>query len=110
MKVRSPESTLYGQRLTVVLGEDGYLAESDLDGGSGYDGQGVSCLVTFLRGVGGEAWRRDAVAHLTATLGVKERQTTNIIGAAVKAGAISSVLVGREARLVAVDNAEAEAE
>ncbi len=107
VKVRSPESILYGQRLTVVLGEDGYLAESDFEGGSGPDGQGVIRLVAFLRGAGGEAWRKDAVAYLTATLGVKERQTTNIIGAAVRAGAIRSVPVGREARLV-VDDAEAD--
>ncbi len=107
-KVRSPESDLYGQQLTVVLGEDGYLAQSGIDGGSTPDGQGVTRLVAFLRSVGGEAWRQEAVADLMTTHGVQRRQTTNIISSAMDAGVIRSQKFGRQVRLVLADDAELE--
>ena len=104
-KVRSPDSDLYRQRLTIVLNEEGYLAQSDSDGGSPIDGRGVDRLVAYLRSVGGEAWRKDAVADLMATLGVKTRQATNVISSAKRAGVIRSVDMGRQSRLVVVDTA-----
>jgi len=105
-KVRSPESTLYGQRLRVVLGDGGYRAESDFGGDSAPDGHGIAVLVAYLRGVGGEAWRKDVVAHLMSTLDVKERQTTNIITSARTLGVIRSIAVGRQTRLAVVDDPE----
>jgi hypothetical protein len=106
--VRSPESSLIGQQLTAVLQEDGYLAVSGFDDPSAPEGGGIACLTAFLRTVGGEAWRKDAVAHLIARLSVKERQTTNIISSAKNAGEIRSTEVGRQSRLLLVDHSAAE--
>ena len=103
-KVRSPDSTLLNTDLTVRLGEGGYLVDDASRDDVGPDGRGIDCLVGFLRTAGGEAWRSEAVAHLMATLRVKQRQTTNIIGSAKKRNAIRSVEVGRQTRLVLVDD------
>jgi len=97
-KVRSPDSGLLGHQLTIVLQEDGYLAE-DSDNSSTPDGRGIACLVDFLRAAGGEAWRKECVSHLIVALDVKARQTTNIITAAKNAGLIRAVEHGRQARL-----------
>lgn len=107
-KVRSPDSTLQNTSMTVRLGEGGYLVDDAPRDNVGPDGRGIACLVDFLRAAGGVAWRSDAVAHLKATLGVQERQTTNIIGSAKTAGLIQTVPVGRETRLVLVDHTPAE--
>ena len=98
-KVRSPDSDLYGRMLVIRLGDDGYLVDSAALDNIRPDARGVACLTDFLRASGGEAWRKDAVAHLKTVLGVHERQTTNIIGSAVGSGLVLSTKVGREVRL-----------
>ena len=98
-KIRSPDSDLQDTRLTVRLGDGGYLVDDAALDNVGPDGRGVTCLTDFLRASGGEAWRKDAVAHLRATLVVHERQTTNIITSAVGSGLVVSTKVGREVRL-----------
>jgi hypothetical protein len=85
--------------LVIRLGDDGYLVDSPALDNIRPDARGVTCLTDFLRASGGEAWRKDAVAHLRATLVVHERQTTNIITSAVGSGLALSTKVGREVRL-----------
>jgi hypothetical protein len=102
-KVRAPSSSLMGERLPIVLGDDGYLplitTERVVDAGP-------TLAVIIVREAGGQLHRRELVDRIMARAHCRERAAGKYLGQAVQAGRLRTVRDGLQSVYQAVDEAD----
>lgn len=93
-KVRAPSSSLLGERLQIVLTDDGYrpvvVAERSVDAGP-------TLAVILVREAGGQLPRAELIDRLMARASCRERAAAKYLGQAVQAGSLRSVRDGAKA-------------
>ena len=102
-KIRAPSSSLLGERLTIALGDAGYLpvaaAEPPAEAGP-------TLAVLIVREAGGQLHRRELLNRLMPRAQCKERAAAKYLGRAVQAGALRSVPDGAQAVYQVVEKVE----
>ena len=80
-KIRAPSSSLFGQRVAIALGEEGYLpvlaAEAPI-------GAGITLARLVVAEAGGQLHRKELIARLMVRAHVKERAANKYLGQAVQ--------------------------
>ncbi len=102
-KIRAPSSPLQGERLTIALGDDGYLpivtAERPTQAG-------VTLALLVVREAGGQLHRQELIERLMVRATCKQRAANKYLGQAVQAGVLRKVPDGAQTVYQVVAEAE----
>ncbi len=102
-KIRAPSSSLLGERLTIALGDDGYLpvvtAERPTQAG-------VTLALLTVREAGGQLHRQELIERLMVRATCKQRAANKYLGQAVQSGVLRRVPDGAQTVYQVVAEAE----
>ncbi len=104
-KIRAPSSSLMGERLSIVLGDEGYLP---LRGVEPVIPAGVTLALLIVREAGGQLYRKELIDRIMARGQCKERAAGKYLGQAVQKGVLRSLPSGNSAVYQVVPEKEAD--